>query len=121
MDPNVVRQEVDEMVGAITSIVEMSIAVGRGEVDKLALAMHLGGQLPGLFMSGLEFSKASKGEKVDYALETFDALTGTDEHSLFDNLPFLSPETTEQMFDMAKDGMRKLYESKFEDSPTEGE
>ncbi len=121
MDPNVVRQEVDEIVGSLTSIVEMAISVGKGDVDKMALALHLGGQLPALFMNGLEFSKAAKGDKVEYALETFDALTGTDEHSLFDSLPFLDPETTEQMFDMAKGGLRKLYEAKFGDGPTEGE
>ena len=112
-DPNVIREEVDEIVGSIKGIVDMAIAVGRGEVDKMALALFVGGQLPTLFMNGVEFAKASQDEMVDYGLEAFDALTGTDQHSLLETLPFLSPERTEQMFDIAKEGMREVYAAKF--------
>ena len=116
-NPELIRQEVDELVGDVKAIVDAAIAVGAGTKTKLELAMIIGGKIPMLLMNGVEFQQATKMEKIDYGLEGFDALTGTDPDSLAEKLPYLSPENTEKFFDMLKDGLRKYFNSKFPDDP----
>lgn len=108
-----IREEVDEIVGDIKEIVEIAIAVGKGTSTKMELALTVGAKIPMLLMNGVEFNKATKMEKIDYGLEAFDALTGTDEYSLVKELPYIGAANTEKIFDMAKDGLRGYFATKF--------
>lgn len=116
-NPELIRQEVDELVGDIKAIVEAAIAVGAGTKSRMELALIVGSKIPTLLMNGIEFQQATKMEKIDYGLEGFDALTGTDEHTLAEKLPYVSAENTEKIFDMMKDGLREYFTAKFASIP----
>lgn len=116
-NPELIRQEVDELVGDVKAIVDAAMAVGAGTKSKMELALIVGGKLPMLLMNGVEFQQATKMEKIDYGLEGFDALTGTDEHTLAAKLPYVSAENTEKIFDMMKDGLREYFTAKFASMP----
>lgn len=112
-NPELIRQEVDEIVSDVRAIVDVAIGVGEGTHTKMELALLIGGKVPMLLMNGTEFAKATKMEKIDYGLEAYDALTGTDEQSLIKELPYLSAENSEKIFDLVKDGLREYFIRKF--------
>lgn len=116
-NPELIRKEVDELVGDVKTIVEAAIAVGAGTKSKMELVLIVGGKIPTLLMNGIEFQQATKIEKIDYGLEGFDALTGTDEHTLAEKLPYVSADNTEKIFDMLKDGLREYFTAKFPNDP----
>ena len=106
--PGEIREDVDQVIGLITEIVE--IAQGG---DKLAVAVKIATSVPELLLLGTAFQAATLAEKTDYALEGFDALIGSDETALIAAIGPLGPDTVEVISDAMKEGLREVFEAKF--------
>ena len=108
-----VRPEVDKFV---TALIETYYILEKG--FNLGAIMAV---IPNLMtlMGGIQgFQQAEKEGKVDYGLELFDALVGSDDTALLDDLSFVSDENLEKLTDSMKDVVREIILKKLEEAET---
>jgi hypothetical protein len=107
-----IRQEIDTIVEEVMKIVK----AWNGKPD-LTFIFQMAGSLPLILSTGVYFQAAPAKDKATYIGEAFDALTGTDEHSLLKNIPYLTPQTTEDLADSLKLAIIEAIENRYGPPP----